>query len=360
MRVDGGLDDGALDLAGLRVGHVHVHREEAALGEEDDLLAVGTELGSDVQLSPAVGLGDERAAVIGGRVLGGHQGLIGALQGLLPVLRQVVDLDPQHLLQGLHRVPAVARDLQDVADDVVAETPADVGPEGLAIAVGEVFRAVELRDLGQLLPLGRVAHPHRGVGIDRPQREVLRHALDEPQGQAHGAGHAPARRSVLARDVELEGVDELVAQHVVGLGQGAGEGQDHAPLQDLGDAARPLAGRPAQDVRLLELRVAPVEDDGLSGGEGVAEHARVTRVPPLRHRRGALHRLALLRVVVDVEVVGLQHLKIESPIPDLVTAEVLGGSGGGHEEGGDDCEGRERKEESAVHAFNPPGTIVPF
>ena len=86
--------------------------------------------------------------------------------------------------------PALARDLQDVADDVVAEAAADVGPEGLAVAVGEVARVAELRDLGQLLPLGRVAHPHRGVGIDGADRQVLRHALDEPQGQAQRAGQS--------------------------------------------------------------------------------------------------------------------------------------------------------------------------
>jgi hypothetical protein len=41
-----GLDDGALDLAGLGVGHVHVHREEATLGEEHESAPSGLSLGA--------------------------------------------------------------------------------------------------------------------------------------------------------------------------------------------------------------------------------------------------------------------------------------------------------------------------
>src|ERR1044071_7462660 len=40
-------------------------------------------------------------------------------------------------------------------------------------------------------------------------------------------------------------------------------------------------------------------------------YARLSRVPPLRHAGDVLHHVRFLLVVVDVEVLGLEHLEIE-------------------------------------------------
>ncbi len=160
--------------------------------------------------------------------------------------------------------------------------------------------------------------------VDRPDRQVLRHPLDEPQRRDQrrrhtGHEHAASR----AGHVELERVHQLVAQHVVGLGQRAGEGEHHPTLEDLGDAAGALPELPGQGVGLPEVGAAGVEDQCLAVREIVVEQPRQPRVPPLGHEGGVLDRQLLLGVVVDVEVLGLEHFELEVLVLHLVPAEVL-------------------------------------
>ncbi len=90
--------------------------------------------------------------------------------------------------------------------------------------------------------------------IDGADRQILGHALDEPQGDAQGGIVAAGLVGVaLGHDVVLEGVDELVADDVVGLGQGGAVGQDDPALERFRDAARALAEDVRDDRRLLEL-----------------------------------------------------------------------------------------------------------
>ena len=53
-------------------------------------------------------------------------------------------------------------------------------------------------------------------------------------------------------------------EHVVGLRDRPRHGEHDAPLHELGDAARALADEAGEDVGLLEVGVAGVEDDGLA------------------------------------------------------------------------------------------------
>ena len=161
--------------------------------------------------------------------------------------------------------------------------------------------------------------------IDRADREVLGHPLDEPQRQPRRAGlDEPRSRSAVAGDVELEGVHQLVPDHVVGLPERAGERQHDPALEELGDAAGPLAELARDGVGLLEIGMAGVEDERLPAVELVVEHAREPLVPALGHPTRLLGGFLLRLVVVDVEVLGPQHLEVERPVLDLVTAEVLG------------------------------------
>ncbi len=144
---------------------------------------------------------------------------------------------------------------------------------------------------------------------------------------------------------------ELVRQHVLEVRVGAGERQDDPVLERLRDAPGALVEEDRERVRLLEVRVRGVQDDGLAFPELVLEHPGESRVGPLHHARRIQRRLALLLVEVDVEVRGLDDLEVEGPVLDLVPPEVLGRCrartdqqrrGRGHE-----CQAKEQ--------FLPPG-----
>ena len=139
-------------------------------------------------------------------------------------------------------------------------------------------------------------------------------------GSAERAGSA--RVDVRAGDVVLERVHELVAEHVVGRCDRAGKRQNDAALVGFGDAAGALAEIALDGVGLPEMRPARVEDERLPCAQLMIEQLREARVPALGHPRRHLRRRLFLRVVVDVEVVGLQDLEVEFPVLNLVAAEV--------------------------------------
>jgi len=258
----------------------------------------------------------------------------------VPAQDERVGPNPRDREQRAFRVARPPRPPQDVSDRGVAEAAGDIRPERLAVSVREVSRVVELADRGQRVALRRVPEPHRGVRVDGPEGEVLRHPLDEPQRQARGARHAEAARS-LPRDVKLKRVHQLVADHVVRFGERARERQHDPPLHSLGDAARALAERSRNRVRLLEVGVTGVEDQRLAASQLMVEDLREPRVPPLGEPAGLRGRLALSRVVVDVEVRRLEKLEGKARVLDLVAPEVLGVDGRRHakERGGQHLDG---------------------
>ncbi|PYQ43668.1 MAG: hypothetical protein DMF77_09175 [Acidobacteria bacterium] len=147
-------------------------------------------------------------------------------------------------------------------------------------------------------------------------------------------------------------MDELVPEHVVGLGQGRADGEDDTPLEGLGDAARALAGSAAEGVGLLEVGIAGVQDDGLALLHLVAEQGAEPGVPTLGHASDLLRRQLLLGVVIDVEMIGLEDLELQ-PVPlDRVAPEVLGVGGWGEGEGEDRDEG---ENEARAGSHSPPG-----
>jgi hypothetical protein len=156
--------------------------------------------------------------------------------------------------------------------------------------------------------------------IHRPDRQVFGHALDEPQRQRQGARRAGAHVGV--GDVVLEGVHQLVAEHVIGGLDWARGRQDDPPLERLRHAARPLADAAHDGVRLPEVRRAGVEDQRLAPAQLVVEDLREAGVPAFGHPGGHMGRLFLLRIEIDVEVLRLQYLEIKVPVLHLVAAEI--------------------------------------
>jgi hypothetical protein len=158
--------------------------------------------------------------------------------------------------------------------------------------------------------------------------QVLGHPLGEPEGVVQPLRRLlqPAPGAPGAGDVVLEGVHQLVPQHVVRLLDGAAEGLDDALLEHLRHAAGALA-QVAGDGVLLEVRGAGVQDQRLAVLELVVQDAREPRVPPL-HLPGRVARGDFLfRVEVHVEVRRPQDAEVELAVLHLVLPEVLRGRG---------------------------------
>ena len=107
----------------------------------------------------------------------------------------------------------------------------------------------------------------RRLRVAGAKRQVLGHSLDEPQRHAE-------RAAVLIGDVELKRVDDLVAEHVIGIRQARGERQDDAALAGVGEAAGALVDEAAVNVGLFEAAVRAVEHDRLPAAQRVLERHR--------------------------------------------------------------------------------------
>ena len=86
-------------------------------------------------------------------------------------------------------------------------------------------------------------------------------------------------------DVELKRVDDLVAEHVIGIRQAGGERQDDAAFAGVGEAAGALVDEAAVNVGLFEAAVRAVEHDRLPAAECVLERRAQAGVPAFGHAR---------------------------------------------------------------------------
>lgn len=125
----------------------------------------------------------------------------------------------------------------------------------------------------------------------------------------------------------MECVDELVPEHMLGLSKSARERHHDAPPQRFGDTTGAFSDHRLDDVGLLEVRVARVEDERLRSAKIVIEELGQASVPALGHARRSLDSRTLLRIVMDAKVRGLEHLELEGVVLHLVAAEVLGVGG---------------------------------
>ena len=93
-------------------------------------------------------------------------------------------------------------------------------------------------------------------------------------------------------DVELERVHQLVADHVIGVGERTAHRQDDAAPDRFGDAAGAFADLARDGVGLLEVGMRRVEHERLAAAQLVAEHLLQARVPALGHARGDVDAFA--------------------------------------------------------------------
>ena len=329
----GGLEEAALDAAGGAVGQPEVDAVAAPLAEEGDLRPIGREGGGDV-VGPAVAVPRQQLGAEVARLLlvpDGREEM--ALDGVVPLLGELLAVHPERAPDAAVEA-AGERALEQGAHRLVAPPLADVGEQRVAIAVGEdVGIERHLFDRGELPFEGRIAQPHRGIGIVRPDREVLGHPFHEPAGRVDRHEGADVPGAAAGPDVVLELVHHLVREHVLEVGVGTGEGEHVPVLVRIGDPFDPLAHAAGDGVGLREVGMRRVEDDRLPLAELVVQDPRQARVAPLRHPGGIQRRLAFFLVEVDVEVFGLDDLEVEGAVLDAVLSEVLGGQGASRPEG---------------------------
>ena len=223
-----------------------------------------------------------------------------------------------------------------------------MGPEGVPESVWKIAAGIAAQVINgreNAMQEG-VADPHRRQGRLAAHRYVLGHPLDEPERELHETPEA--RPLTPAREVELEGVDDLVPEYVVRVAVRTPQGKDDPVLQPLGDAARALAHRAREDIRLLEVGMIGVEDERARIPDVVLEDPGDPLIPPLGHPGTVLGGDSRFRIEVNIVVWRRQDVEVEGLVLDLVSSEVLGSGTGGESERGDD-EQRSKSEYRACH-----------
>ena len=71
------------------------------------------------------------------------------------------------------------------------------------------------------------------------------------------------------------------------------------------------------------MRVARIENQRLTRRERVPKETGEARIPAFRHSRGVPRGRFFLRVVINVEVFGLEQPEVETVVMNLVATEVL-------------------------------------
>jgi hypothetical protein len=220
VRIGRRLRELPLNATRLAIGDKQVEREKISLREERDHAAVRTDAWANVVAAAAIALIDERLRLTFKRRLLRDHCLRQIPNGLVPISGEGVRVCPQLPREPDEIIAWIRRSPHERGNHSIAVLRSDERPERMAPAVREILRVVEVLDLGQLLANGGVAKPHSGLGINRSQREVLGHALDEPERKIDDARRRGRRVAwVVARHVELEGMDQFVAEHMICVGE---------------------------------------------------------------------------------------------------------------------------------------------
>src|SRR3989449_5691736 len=100
IAVERGLDEPPLHAAGLGVGEVEVHEEGIALAEVGDVAPVGAQRRGEVERAVRALLGEDWLRDAPGFVMLGELRQIGRLDGVSPLVEEVVERDAERPLDG--------------------------------------------------------------------------------------------------------------------------------------------------------------------------------------------------------------------------------------------------------------------
>src|SRR5688572_1735486 len=121
---------------------------------------------------------------------------------------------------------------------------------------------------------------------------------------------------------KLEHVHELMAERVAKLRIAAAEWQRDTALEKLSDAKYSLGRNERENVRLLEVDVGCVHDEGNALTHFVPEAASQRVVALLGVHQSRASDALLFRIEEHVDVLSREHVPIELTILDLVLAEA--------------------------------------
>src|SRR5262245_8239331 len=106
-------------------------------------------------------------------------------------------------------------------------------------------------------------------------------------------------------------MNELMANHVIGIAERPAERQDNPAPEGLSHTAGSFAELTLDDVGLFEIRMRGVEHERLPSAQLMPENCLQTNQPPFRHPARNLGSFAFFRIEIDVEVIRFQDLIIE-------------------------------------------------
>jgi hypothetical protein len=117
-------------------------------------------------------------------------------------------------------------------------------------------------------------------------------------------------------------MDKLVADDMAELRHGAVCRNDNPSLQEFEESADPLGDESACRVGLLEMEMGAVEDEGDASPEGMVELDFKVTEGLFGEGCASLGEILHLRVVIDVEMCGLQDMPGKIRVLDLISTEI--------------------------------------
>ena len=120
---------------------------------------------------------------------------------------------------------------------------------------------------------------------------------------------------------------QFVGQHIAEGGQVSQVGDYHPALAVFEETAHPFRDHHGQDIGLLEMDMAAVDDQGHCVPEGVVEFDLQVPVGILQNLSGDAGNFSFLLVIVYVEMVCFQDPPVELFILDFIAPEIELGTG---------------------------------
>jgi len=134
-------------------------------------------------------------------------------------------------------------------------------------------------------------------------------------------GHAVVEENTIDLAVH-EDVDELVPDHVAKIPHRPVVGDHDATLEKLEEPADSFGDKSGGGIGLLKVQMRAVKDERDAVGDVVTELLLENPVAFLCEKCPPLGKIPHLRIVIDVEVLGLEHVPVEIGVLDLILSEV--------------------------------------
>ena len=141
-------------------------------------------------------------------------------------------------------------------------------------------------------------------------------------------GHAVVEENAVDLAVH-EDVDEFVPDHVAKIPHRPVVGNHDATLEKLEEAADSFGDKSGGRIGLLKVEMGAVKNERDAVCDVVTELLLEDPVALLRQKCAALGKIDHLRIVINIEVLGLEHVPVEIGVLNFILSEVEKLRGGG-------------------------------